>query len=273
MEVLIVDDNATNLRILEDMVLSWGMNPILAEQGSDALKLMGKRGKSIRVVLLDHMMPGMDGIELAGEIRARSAKLGEPIIIMLSSAGGAGHGELLQSLRIVHSLVKPVKPSKLLDALAEELGIEVRRKGEPKRGIQQITSLRSLRILIAEDGRVNQIVASQMLKSRGHSVEVAENGRVAVDAFSRGGFDAILMDVQMPEMNGYEATAAIREREGTGCDRIPIIAMTANAMKGDREKCIDAGMDDYVTKPIDPGEVFEKLEFFFEDESKKSEST
>ena len=188
------------------------------------------------------------------------------VLIGASVLAGLRGCNQLREVGVSHCLVKPVTPSELLESLTHELGIETRRRGKPEIGIQQIKQTRPLRLLLSEDGRVNQIVATNLLEGRGHTVVVAADGQEAVTPFKSDQFDAIFMDIQMPELNGYEATAAIREHERKDGGHIPIIAMTANAMKGDREMCLGAGMDDYVSKPIDANVVFEKLVFFFGDD-------
>ncbi len=266
--VLVVDDNATNRRILEEMILSWGMKPVLAASGPEALTCLEESAGGFRLALFDQMMPAMDGLELARAIRDRPEKLGRPQIIMLSSADRAGSVEELREIGIVRCLTKPVKSSDLFATITDTLGIATRAPTDPAEhaDMEQLASVRPLKLLLAEDGRINQMVAVNLLQGRGHAVEVAENGRQAVATFERGSFDAVLMDVQMPEMNGYQATQAIRDLEQSSGGHIPIIAMTANAMKGDREKCLEAGMDDYVSKPINSEQLFRTLEKYFEGE-------
>jgi CheY-like chemotaxis protein len=213
-------------------------------------------------VLLDAMMPGMDGFELAGQIRGRPA-WDDATLMMLSSAGRSDPARCRQ-FGIVRCLNKPVKQSDLLDAITHALGLATVEPAHPDR---RRDNVRPLRLLLAEDGQVNQKVAVQLLEQRGHRVTVANNGREAVAAWEgarerggAGGFDVVLMDVQMPEMDGFEATTAIRGREKATGGHIPIIAMTANAMKGDREACLAAGMDGYVSKPFRAGELYRTIE-------------
>jgi len=196
------------------------------------------------------MMPGMDGFEVAGRIRQLSDP-GRPAVMMLSSADRKGDTALCRELGVARYLTKPVKQSELLDAILLAFGS--RRRDWARAGAGPAPAAPAagpLRVLLAEDNAVNQRLAIRLLEKQGHQVTVANNGREAVEAVGRQAFDVVLMDVQMPEMNGFEASAAIREAErGTG-RHLPIIALTAHAMKGDREHCLEAGMDDYLSKPI-----------------------
>jgi signal transduction histidine kinase/CheY-like chemotaxis protein len=258
--VLVVDDNSTNRRIYEQFFLSWGMQPATAEGATDALCLMraaAQSGNPFRLVILDYQMPEMDGIHLADAIR-RDASLGEPALLLLSSAGRRFDFERFRETRIAAYLTKPVGQSELLDAVARALhtqdGVDALTAGTVPR-----PGARVLSILLAEDNTVNQKLVARLLQKRGHSVEIACNGREAVDKW-RNTFDAVLMDVQMPELNGYDATQAIREREKRLGVRVPIIALTAHALNDDRERCLESGMDDFVSKPIEASALFEALE-------------
>ncbi len=258
--ILVVDDNQTNRRIFMEMLRSWGMSPAMAADGSSALEAMhraAREDRPYRVVLLDCMMPGMDGFMLAEQIREHSA-FNDPTMIMVSSAARPGDAEKCRQLGISRHLTKPVIHSDLLDTVLQSVGQPIvdevlSQTFEQKRGPK-------LSILLAEDGLINQKVALGLLGNRGHNVHVANNGREAVEALDNGKFDVVLMDVQMPEMDGFEATAAIREKERATGRHMPVIAMTASAMKGDRERCLAAGMDDYVSKPIDPEQLFGVLD-------------
>ena len=263
--VLIVDDNETNRRILEEMLRNWDLSPTSvdgAEAAMAALEQAGRENRRYQIVLLDFMMPKIDGLELAREIGLHP-DFGLPKMILLSSAGRPPKSEGLDKLDIARFLSKPVKQSELLDAIAEAMGVATRDR-TPEGELVEIRNpdLPPMEVLLAEDGRVNQVVAVKLLEGRGHRVTVASNGREAVEAIEKKRFDAVLMDIQMPEMNGYEATGKIREMEARSGRHVPIIAMTANAMKGDREKCIDAGMDDYIAKPVRSGELFRVLEYY-----------
>ncbi|MFM9964144.1 MAG: response regulator [Planctomycetaceae bacterium] len=261
--VLVVDDNRTNRRILEDTLTNWGMQPTLAADGPAALALLDSaatRGTPFRLALLDVMMPDMDGFEVAEHIR-RNPRLSDCMLVMLSSAGQTENSERCQSLGIARYLIKPVKQSDLQATILRVLGAPAEPDRAPVPTVAQVPEpRRSRKILLAEDGLVNQQVARELLESRGHQVVVVNNGREAVEALERGLFDLVLMDVQMPEMDGFEATAAIRKKEQTSGQHMHIVAMTAHAMKGDRERCLKAGMDAYLSKPIQSKSLYEMVE-------------
>ncbi|HEX8089074.1 MAG TPA: response regulator, partial [Blastocatellia bacterium] len=263
--VLVVDDNATNRRILDDMFRGWHMNPTMVDSGEAALnclKAASDSGKPFAVIVIDSNMPRMDGFSLTERIKD-DPLLARPAIMMLTSTQQRHDIERCKQLGIVSYLIKPITQSSLLDAILKVLGpldSENQICASP-RGPARVSS-RSLRVLLAEDNPVNQKLAIGLLKKNGHSVCVAENGREAIAALERGRFDIVLMDIQMPEMNGFEATAHIREMERETGAHIPIVAMTANAIKGDREKCLDAGMDSYISKPIAANEFFRVIESF-----------
>ncbi len=264
--VLVVDDNATNRRILEEMLGNWGMQPMAVEGGREALAALEQAraaGKPFSLVLLDAMMPEMDGFMLAERIGHDEAMAG-PTLMMLSSANRREDAARCRELGVDSYLTKPIRQSTLLDAIMTTLGAAASvedRTAPAQTGAAAGVGRRTLRLLLAEDNAVNQRLAVSLLKKRGHQVVVVGNGREALDAMGDGPpFDAVLMDVQMPEVDGFAATAAIRAREaGTGA-HTPIIAMTAHALQGDRERCLAAGMDGYVTKPLRPQELFEALE-------------
>jgi PAS domain S-box-containing protein len=255
LRALVVDDNAVNRRILREMLTNWRMNPTLAESGQAGLDEMlraAKSGSAYQLVLLDAVMPEMDGFALAEEIQQQPALAGATVM-MLSSAMPAGSAARCGALGIAGLLTKPVTQSELLDAIL----IAVSRDsegGNTRDGDTHIaetgTAGSRLRILVAEDNLINRAVATGILEKEGHVLVHAATGREAVEAFSDGAFDLILMDVQMPEMDGFEATRRIRELEEATGGRITIVAMTAHAMAGDRERCLAAGMDDYVSKPL-----------------------
>ncbi len=265
MPVLVVDDNKTNRRVLQDVLANWGMQPTLAADGETALVLLkaaADRGEPFRLALLDVMMPGMDGFQLAERIR-QDRRLAPCTLLLLSSAGQMEDPTRCSELGIARYLIKPVKQSDLRDALLRALGapLDARRTSGLLEGPRPSAG-GPLRILLAEDGLVNQQVACRLLEARGHRVTVANNGREALTLVEQDVFDLVLMDGQMPEMDGYAATRAIREREKTTGGHIPIIAMTANAMKGDRESCLDAGMDNYLAKPIRSTILYKMVEAF-----------
>jgi len=250
LRVLIVDDNATNRRIFEEVFTNWRMRPAAVDGGAAALTALensSREGQSFAVVLLDGHMPDMDGFALAQRIIHDQRYAGTKLV-MLTSAGEPEDVARCRKLGISAYLTKPVKQSELFDVVVNvmsEPDVETRkppRKPRARRG--------GLHVLLAEDNEVNQLVATRILEKLGHRVTVVSSGREAVSAVQSGTFDIIAMDVQMPEMDGLEATAEIRRRERTTGTHIPIIAMTAHAMKGDRERCLEAGMDGYTSKPI-----------------------
>jgi len=270
--VLIVDDNSTNRTILKELVLRWEMKPTLCENGEEALTLLEfahSQGAPFPLVLLDSQMPGMSGFEVAEHLKEKP-HLGHAMVIMLTSAGMRGEGARCRTLGIRAYLPKPARRADLLEAmkliLSAQAGVPSGELGAGGASLLTVHTLREwrtqLRVLVAEDNAVNQTLARRLLEKRGHTVVIAENGRAALDALARDAFDLILMDVQMPVLGGLEATSCIRERErAAGCGaRIPIIALTANAMAGDRERCIGSGMDEYLTKPIQARDLFATME-------------
>ena len=260
--VLVVDDNRTNRQILTTILSGWGCQPEEATNGREALELIERAVEADRppdLILLDASMPVMDGFELAAELR-RLAGVDSTTIMMLSSTGERGDAARCHELGIAAYLTKPIRQTDLLEAVAASLhdGQSERAPLVTRHSIRETN--RKLHVLLVEDNLINQKVATKLLERRGHTVQIANNGREAVDASDRERFDVILMDLQMPEMGGLEATHRIRCREGNGGHHTPIIAMTAHAMKGDRERCLEAGMDSYVAKPIKPAEFFDVLE-------------
>ena len=259
--VLVVDDNATNRRILQEALLSWEMRPTVVADGVaalSALKQAREGGAVFSLVILDAGMPDLDGFTLAKRIK-QTRGLAEGFIMMLSSACQVEDAERCRKLGIPAYLTKPIRRSDLLDAILTALG-STAIFTKPDEDEPVAPAPRSLRILLAEDNVVNQQLAVRLLERAGHSVWVAANGRKAVEIYAKKKFDVVIMDVQMPEMGGFEATAAIREEQKASGKRVPIIAMTAHAIKGDRERCLAAGMDHYVTKPIDPPRLFAAIE-------------
>lgn len=263
---LIVDDNAANRRILEETLTHYGVEASSVESGSQALPaLIDARevGKPFAVVLLDSKMPGLDGFGVAKQIRAR-ADLAGLAILMLTSAGQRGDASRCRELGMAGYLTKPVKQFELMEAIRAAV-LKNPSKNEERPLITRHSlreSRHSLQVLLVEDNAVNSMLAARLLEKAGHTVVKAVNGREAVEAVERQSYDLVLMDIQMPEMNGLEATAAIRAtEEGTG-RRIPIIAMTAHAMKGDQERCLAAGMDAYISKPIRAQEFYALIQPF-----------
>ena len=264
--VLIVDDNLTNSRILEEMVLGWQMKPLAVEGGAQALAKLAEAAtqrEAIPVMLLDAQMPVTDGFMVAEAIQKKPREE-QPIIIMLTSAGIRGDSVRCRELGIKAYLNKPIKREDLRDAIRVALGSRDRREDRPSLITQHSLneSRKRLRILVAEDNSVNQLLSVRLLEKRGHAVVVAGTGRAALEALEKGSFDIVLMDVQMPEMDGFEATRTIRLRERETGMHLPIVAMTARAMVGDRERCLAAGMDGYVSKPLQPKELFAMIEEF-----------
>jgi CheY-like chemotaxis protein/HPt (histidine-containing phosphotransfer) domain-containing protein len=262
--VLVVDDNATNRRILVEMLANWRMRPQAVDSGRAALAALRQAvaaGEPFPLALLDAHMPEMDGFTLARSIQ-QSPELAGTTLLMLTSAGPSGDAAGCRELGIQAYLSKPIKQSELLDAILTVLGSRsLEESGQAGPAAIPSPAHRALRILLAEDNVINQKVTVRMLEKQGHTVFVVGNGRQAVErlAAHEGQLDAVLMDVQMPEMDGLEATALIRQGErGTG-RHVPIIAMTAHAMKGDRERCLDAGMDGYVAKPVQLAELVQTL--------------
>ncbi len=275
--ILIVDDNATNRRILMEILKNWRMCPTAVDNGKDALTTMKNArncGHPFSLVLLDAYMPEMDGFTVAQKIK-EDPELSGATIMMLSSAGPVTDTARCKEMGISIYLVKPIKQSVLFDAIVRILALK---PGDTpivgdSEGHAIFQSRRPLKLLLAEDNLVNQKLTTRLLSKWGHTTFVANNGREAVDACDRNSFDIILMDVQMPEMSGFEATGIIREKEKNTGRHIPIIAMTAHAMKGDRERCLEAGMDAYVSKPIQIEELFRTLEQFSEQLCSHSQAT
>ncbi len=265
--VLVVDDNATNRRILQEMLSRWGMEPTLAENaaaGKQALQRAAAAGQPFSLLLSDVHMPETDGFQLAQQIRTEPLIADTPIMLLTSGTSGED-AERLAECRIAVRLIKPVEPSELFDSIVQVL------RGTP-RPLARSTAASPgeaapenspaavpLRILLAEDNLVNQKLALGVLRKHGHTVVLANNGREAVERFTEATFDLVLMDVQMPVMDGLEATRALREVEQAGELRTAIIAMTAHAMEGDRERCLACGMDEYLTKPIRAATLMEKV--------------
>ena len=268
LKVLVVDDTATNLRILRGILGRWGMNITVAGTGDRALKELSaahQEGKPFALVLTDHHMPAMNGFALAKKIRQRS-EWSSLILMMFSSAGQRGDGARCQELGISAYLLKPIRQVELRDTILHVLAV---REEKNQHSLltrytlpERVARSTWLRVLLAEDNPVNQRLVVKLLEKRGHQVTVAANGRDAVAEAGKKAFDLILMDVQMPEMDGFEATALLREREKQTGTRVPVIALTAHALKGDRERCLEAGMDGYLTKPIRPQEFDAVLETY-----------
>ncbi|HEX7375997.1 MAG TPA: response regulator, partial [Pirellulales bacterium] len=260
--VLVVDDNATNRRILEEMLANWHMRPTVAASAGEALLELERAnatGDPFSLVLVDAQMPGIDGYELVRQINDNLDYAGATIMMLSSSEPTQGRGP---QPRLAAALMKPIKQSELFDAIMTSLGVSLRR--DETSSAAPAAAGRRLRVLLAEDNPVNQKFVTHVLAKRGHDVRVVSNGREALEALAGGAFDVVLMDVQMPEMGGFEATAEIRRGERAAGGHVPIIAMTAHAMKGDRERCLEAGMDNYISKPVQAGRLCELLERMLE---------
>src|SRR5579864_4943113 len=264
--VLIVDDNRTNQRILEGMLTRWEMKPVSVEGGEQALAELSvahETEKPFGLILTDMHMPKMDGFSLIERIRQKP-ELSTATIMMLTSAGHRGDAVRCSELGVAAYLLKPIRQSELREAIARVLGAREQTGAIPLITRYSLQDARDpaacLRVLVAEDNPVNQRLATRLLEKRGHRVVVAANGREALEALEKEAFDLVLMDVQMPEVDGLEATAAIREKEKASGAHLPIIALTAHAMKGDRERCLDAGMDGYLPKPIRAQDLDEILD-------------
>jgi signal transduction histidine kinase/DNA-binding response OmpR family regulator len=272
MPVLIVDDNATNRRLLVKILRKWSMEAVSAESGQQALDILRQMGAGhdgIRAILLDSQMPGMDGFETARRIRE---DLGLTVpVILLRSVGSPGDADRRRKAGIHSYLSKPLRQEELLAAICEAVGtaggnapalVEV---AEPARKTGS-----SLRVLLAEDNPVNRLLAVRLLEREGYQLTVTCDGREALAAFQAHPFDLALVDIQMPEVDGFEVTAAIRRHEVQHGGHLPIIAMTAHAMKGDDEQCRAAGMDGYVSKPIAADRLFEEIETVLAAQSRTS---
>jgi CheY-like chemotaxis protein len=250
--LLVVDDNETNRRILVELATAWGLRARATGSPSDAVAWI-EAGEPFDVAILDMRMPEMDGVALAQRIRAIPGGRELPLVLCSSLGRRETH---VEAAGFAAYLTKPLKPSQLLDTLLEVL---LRATPEPvvpaRASVDSARPVSGLRILLAEDSAVNQKLALRLLERMGLRADVAGDGHEVLDALSRQRYDVVLMDIQMPELDGVEATRQIRERQPSGEDGPWIIAMTANAMQGDREAYLAAGMDDYVSKPIRPGEL------------------
>ena len=273
LRTLIVDDNATNRKILDRTLSSWGLAPTAVGGGDEALQTLAeaeRMGGPFRLLLLDYMMPGADGYVVAERVRRRWSDRDLKIIILTSANHSDSFG-LADEYDISAHVMKPYGQSDLRDAIGRSFSETVLNEDPvPQATEDNLTPLRPLRILLAEDNPINQKLVVTLLRKHGHEVDVVNNGREAVNAYERKEYDVILMDVQMPEMNGFEATLAIREQEARSGRRTPIVAVTARAMEGDREQCYEAGMDDYVSKPIHFDQLFEVVSRVIGPEEKPS---
>ena len=266
LKVLIVDDNRTNRRILEGMLGRWEMKPTSVESGEQALVQLSAAqvaAQPYALILADMHMPTIDGFTLVERIRQRP-QLSTATIMMLTSAGHRGDAARCEALGVAAYLLKPIRQSELREAITRVLGAKDQKGPVPlvtRFSLQDSREpLASLRVLVVEDNPVNQLLARKLLEKRGHRVVVAANGREALATLENDSYDLVFMDVQMPEIDGIQATLAIRKKERTSGNHQPIIAVTAHAMKGDQDRCLQVGMDAYLSKPIRPQELDEILE-------------
>jgi PAS domain S-box-containing protein len=265
-DVLVVDDNASGRASLCETLTAWGARPVPAESGSSAMEILGRakrdgNGKSFRLVLLDADMPGMTGMAVLEGMAGRCHPV--PAVVMMLPAHRRERIARCRELGAKACVVKPVLPQELLDALRSALGAGCypeRQAETPPGKAAPAGAPAPLRILVAEDDEVNRLMATRMLQKQGHGVRAVFNGREALAAMEQEPFDLILMDLEMPEMGGFEVTAAIREREIRTGGHVPILAMTAHVMEGDRQRCLDGGMDGYLAKPVNPQQLFEAIE-------------
>jgi len=271
LKILIVDDNATNRKILEEMCLNWRMTPVCVSGAMEALHELQQapaRGDSFDLVITDASMPEIDGFTLAEHI-SNSDLITSTIVMMLSSVDRQMGIAQCEKLGIRSYLTKPIKQSDLFDAIASVLDLSVTHEDNISSATQRFPQIQPLRILLAEDSLANRKLALGLLSRWGHKVTMATTGREALDAMAQATFDVVLMDVQMPEMDGLSATRQIRLKEHQQqIPRVPIIAMTAHAMKGDRERCLEAGMDDYVSKPLRPFDLASVLSHYGQPEDR-----
>jgi len=262
LRVLVIDDNTTNRRILEEQLRAWKMLPTLASDGPEALEIVERartRGEAFSLILLDAHMPEMDGFTVARQFQ-KNPNVAGATIMMLSSGGLQEEVMQCRRMGIAVHLTKPIKSSDLLTAIRYAIGAAARHSVSDRRTVAHPSGGRQLNVLLAEDNAVNQALTRNIMEKWGHRLTIAENGIQALAALDREEFDLVLMDVQMPELDGLETTALIRRRErGTG-RHIPIVAMTAHSMKGDRERCLAAGMDGYVSKPLRQKDLQEEME-------------
>ncbi len=257
--VLLVNDNARSRQVYEEMLAELGMRTIVCGDAAHALAAMDSaadEGEPVRLAMIDAEMPGIDGWTLAGKLRGDVRHADCPILLLVP-ASHAGIPAEYRELAATQFLTKPAKQRDLTDAIVIAMGGDA---GKPADTITAAGEIVPRDVLMADDGLINQEVVVGLLELRGHRVETVNTGREALEALERRSYDIVLMDLEMPDMDGLEATAAIRERERVSGGHIPIVAMTAHAIKGFREKCLEAGMDDYVTKPIEPRELYRVVE-------------
>jgi CheY-like chemotaxis protein len=272
LRTLVVDDNPGNRRILATMLAGCGLRVASAENGARALEMLidaDAHGEPFQLLLTDMHMPEMDGLALVERIRL-SPGLSTPTIMMLTSTARGADVERCRTLGISLSLYKPVRRDELLAAIRRAMGLEPAAPAAAA-AAGAGAAPRRLRILIAEDNRINQMVTRRVVEHLGHEAVLASNGQGAVELFAAGGFDLVLMDVQMPEMDGFTATAELRAMEAASGRHTPVLAVTAYAMQGDRERCLAAGMDGYVVKPLTTRDLGEAIRRFYPEEAAAEE--
>jgi two-component system sensor histidine kinase/response regulator len=265
-KVLSADDNATNRRILEAMLRRWDMNAKSVESGEEALAELSAAGKSAKpytLILTDMHMPGVNGFKLVERIR-QMPELSTATIMMLTSSESRADAERCKALGVSAHLLKPIRQSELREAIARVVGARGEENPLPLITPHSVPDpqapFEALRILLAEDNLVNQHLMTRLLEKRSHRVVLAADGREALAALEKDSYELVLMDIEMPEMNGMEATARIREKEKITGRHQPIVALTAHAMKGDQELCLAGGMDGYLAQPIRAQELDQILD-------------
>ncbi|MFC2166601.1 response regulator [Acidobacteriota bacterium] len=270
LHVLIVDDNETNRRILHDQLQNWGLKPEVADSGYRALEMLHeakKKENPFSLVLLDMQMPGMDGEALCQTIKT-DATLKETVLVMLTSMGQRGDSQKMQEIGVAAYLIKPVRTSSLYDVIVEVMVEEIYDKNTAPIPMSTIVTQYSLkerkksriRILIAEDNTINQKIALRVLEKAGYRADAVANGKEVLLSLEKTPYNLVLMDVQMPEMDGLETTHFIRNKEKESGSHLPIIALTAHVLKGDKERFMEVGMDDYLSKPLQPGQLIETID-------------
>ena len=276
LRVLVVDDNAVNRRMLHELLEAWGLHSSCYESADEALAALRRAatdGKPFGMALLDYQMPSRDGEDLGHAIKA-DPEIADTVLVMLTSVGRQGDARRLEAKGFSGYLLKPIRNSQLYATMVavwgahkegRAIGLVTRHVlSEAKPAVIAPSEAKGdpgprARVLVAEDNVVNQKVAVRILEKLSCRVDVAANGREALKMLETLDYDLVFMDCQMPEVDGYDATREIRIRQGTG-RRIPVVAMTANALQGDRERCLESGMDDYMSKPVTPGVFREMLE-------------
>jgi CheY-like chemotaxis protein len=257
---VVVDDNETNLRIITGLLRSWGMTVVEGRTGDGARRAIESSSHAFSIAIIDMHMPTADGVDVANALR-KHPQTAAAALVILTSSDRSDERRGAASLADIHFVVKPVAQSVLLETVRAALGR--RTTADAQTAAPSITPTRAaqqLRVLVAEDNAVNRKLAEHLLRRRGHRPLMVTNGRDAVETLATEQIDLVLMDLQMPEMDGFEATAAIRDMERGSGRRLPIVALTAHAMEGDRQRCLDADMDGYISKPIKAVELFEVID-------------